>query len=138
MCHRGRANKMLLVAKETFFVIVVDRGTFIIDGAQFLSTFLDLMPKTTLMDAESSREPKARRAHRFPCNYERFILRKSSGVSTKRRSRAINAITLSNKGPFRERNDTQTVYLRRVTYSRVLCNDFLKYGYSFDILTSIC
>lgn len=53
MCHRGRANKTLLVAKEIFFVVAVDRGTVIIDGAQFLSAFPDLMPKTTLMDAEA-------------------------------------------------------------------------------------
>ena len=58
MCHRVRANKTLLVAKETFFVVVVDRGMVIIDGAQFLSTFLDLMPKTTLMDAEARVSPR--------------------------------------------------------------------------------
>lgn len=53
MCHCGRANKTLLVAKETFFVVSADRGMVIIDGVQFLSAFRGPMPKTTLMDAEA-------------------------------------------------------------------------------------
>jgi len=53
MCHRGRANKTLLVAKEIFFVVSADRGTVIIDDAQFLSAYHGPMSKTTLMDAEA-------------------------------------------------------------------------------------
>lgn len=58
MCHRGRANKTLLVAKETFFVVSADRGTVIIDGAQFLAAYHGPMPKTTLMNAEARMSPR--------------------------------------------------------------------------------
>lgn len=119
MCHRGRANKTLLVAKESLF----RRRGRSWDGYYRWRTIPLDIPRPDAEDdvdgCRSSREPKAKRAHRFPRNYERFILRKSSG-STKRRSRAINAITPSNKHPFRKRNDNSyhlsalcNVYSRR-------------------------
>lgn len=58
MRHRGRANKTLLVAKETFLVVSADRGTVIIDGVQFLSVHRDPLPKMTLMDAEARVSPR--------------------------------------------------------------------------------
>lgn len=127
MCHRGRANKTLLVAKESLF----RRRGRSWDGYYRWRTIPLDIPRPDAEDdvdgCRSSRELKANRAHRFPRNYERFILRKSSGLSTKR---AINAITLSNKDPFGKRNDTRN---HLSTFSNVYTRRPVMFSSSTDI-----